>query len=73
MKEKEEALKNSVSRGNAMDDFKSASGEIYNALKKKLGLTQCGNNSDAFLRDTMATLISPDMEIYKQLENEILG
>ena len=73
LKEKEEALKNSVSRGNAMDDFKSASGEIYNALKKKLGLTQCGNNSDAFLRDTMATLISPDMEIYKQLENEILG
>lgn len=73
LKEKEEAFKNSVSRGNAMDDFKSASGEIYNALKKKLGLTQCGNNSDAFLRDTMATLISPDMEIYKQLENEILG
>ena len=55
------------------DDIKSARGEIYNGLKQVLGLTQCGNSADSFLRDTMAPLITPDTEIYKQLEQEIFG
>lgn len=67
------AIANSVERGNAKDDYKSASGEIYNALKKRLQLTKCGNNKDAFIRDTLARLITPDMNIYKQLEMEIFG
>ena len=71
--DKEAALNNSVSRGNAADDFKSARGDIYNSLKKRLGLSGCGNNPDAFIRDTMAPLISTDMDIYKQLELEIFG
>ena len=53
--------------------MKSARGDIYTSLKKILGLTQCGNRPDPFLRDTMAPLITPDMEIYKQLERDIFG
>lgn len=60
-------------RGNPIDDVKSASGEICNELKRILGLTQCGNTKSAFLRDTMAPLLTPDMALYTELENCIFG
>jgi hypothetical protein len=71
IREKCEALAASTSRGNAADDYKSARGEIYNALKKRLTLTKCGNNADTFIRDTIAPLITPDMDVYRRLETEI--
>lgn len=64
-------LKESMERGNPADDIKSASGEIYIELKKLLGLWHSGNTKDAFFRDTMAPLISPETTTYKELENEI--
>ncbi len=73
IREKKEALATSIDKKNATDDYKSARGEIYNALKHRLGLTKCGNNSDLFIRDTLAHLITPDMEVYKRLEAEIFG
>lgn len=73
IKAKEDALTASIKRGNAPDDYKSARGEIYTALKKRLALTQCGNNADTFIRDTLAPLITPDMDVYKKLESEIFG
>ena len=73
IQEKQKALTDSVSRGNAPDDFKKASGGIYISLKRRLSLTQCGNNPDPFMRDTLAPLITPDMDVYKELEAEIFG
>lgn len=70
---KQEAVANSVERGNPSDDLKSARGEIYNALKTILNLTQCGNTADSFIRDTMAPLLTLEMDIYKELEEEIFG
>ena len=66
-------MANSVSRKHAPDDYKSAKGDIYNALKTNLGLTKCGNNADTFIRDTLAPIITEDMEIYKRLESEIFS
>jgi predicted ATP-dependent endonuclease of OLD family len=63
----------STQRRNAPDDVKSASGEIYNELKQILGLTQCGNNTWAFLRDTMAPLVTENTTVYQELEHEIFG
>lgn len=71
IKEKAAALASSVSRGNAPDDYKSARGDIYVALKRQLALTKCGNNPDTFIRDTLAPLITSDMDIYKELESEV--
>lgn len=66
---KKEAIDNSVQqRGNPRDDIKSASGEICNGLKKILRLTQCGNKTHSFLRDTMAPLLTPEMALYKELK-----
>ena len=73
LREKREALVASVNRHNATDDYKSARGDIYNALKKRLALVRCGNNPDAFIRDTLAHLITTDMDVYKKLEEEIFG
>lgn len=71
LKIKEIAINNSIERGNPSDDIKSASGEIFVELKKKLGITQCGNNKSSFLRDTITPLITEDTEIYKEIENQI--
>jgi hypothetical protein len=47
--------------------------ETNNSLKTILSLTQCGNNADAFLRDTIAPLVTSETEVYKQLEADIFG
>ncbi|TDB69117.1 AAA family ATPase [Arundinibacter roseus] len=68
-----DAINNSIARGNPADDIKSASGSIFTELKKKLSLTQCGNNKCAFLRDTLAPLVTEDTTVYKELEIEIFS
>ncbi len=65
------AIQNSIDRGNPTDDIKSASGNIYTELKRILKLNQRGNNKSAFIRDTMAPLVTEDTNIYKELEREI--
>lgn len=66
------AILASVARGNPPDDLKSAAGEIYLGLKKLLGLQRAGNNTDAFMRDTMAPLIAPGMPTYTDLKAAII-
>lgn len=61
----------SIGRGNPSDDVKSASGNIFTEIKRILGLTQCGNNKCAFLRDAMTPLVSEETSIYQEIENEI--
>ena len=70
---KDQAIHKAVLRGRPSDDLKSASGDIYIALKQILNLLRCGNNPDSFMRDTMAPLITPDTETYKLLEQDIFG
>ena len=53
------------------DDLKPASGEIYVACKNILSLTQCGNNTKSFMRDTLAPLIKPGMSMYEELKRDI--
>lgn len=68
---KNSAIQASVGRGNPADDIKSASGNIYTELKRILSLTQRGNNKSAFIRDTMAPLVTEDTNVYQELEREI--
>ena len=55
------------------DDLKPASGEIYVACKRILGLTQCGNTAMAFMRDTLAPVVKPGMRVYEELKRDIFG
>ncbi len=68
---KNQAVAESVQRGNPQDDIKSASGKVFTELKRILGLTQCGNNKCAFIRDTMTPLATQDTQIYQKLKREI--
>jgi hypothetical protein len=52
--------------------LKSAAGEIYVGLKKLLELQRCGNNVDAFMRDTLAPLVQPPMPSYQALKAAII-
>lgn len=70
---KNSAIQESVNRGNPQDDIKSASGKIFTEIKKILGLSQCGNNKCAFLRDTIAPLVTEETQVYQEIENEIFG
>ena len=69
---KSDALKESVKRGNAPDDLKSAAGDIYVGLRRLLELERPGNDKDAFLKYSMAPLIIPGTETYQKLKSEIV-
>ena len=58
---------------NPSDNLKPASGRIYNACKRILSLTRCGNNTNAFMRDTLAPLITLEMDVYNELKRDIFG
>lgn len=66
-------ISESVGRGNASDDLKSAGNDICTDLKKLFQLTRCGNNGESIMRDTISKLITEDMTIFKELEQDIFG
>ena len=70
---KKQAMEDSVKRGNALDDFKSAAKDICTMGKKMLEITGCGNSGDMIMRDTLSKLITPDMVVYKELERDIFS
>ena len=70
---KQACMQDSVSRGNPVDDVKSASNDICTKAKKELGVTSCGSIGEMIMRDTLAKLITPDTAIYQELEREIFS
>ena len=70
---KRQALEESIKRGNATDDFKSAANDICTKGKKLLGITCCGNTGEMIMRDSLAKLITSDMEVYQKLEDDIFS
>ena len=59
--------------GDATEDLKPASGQIYNACKSVLQLPNPGNEARTFMRDTLAPLIRPGMTVYDDLRRDIFG
>ncbi len=71
LKAEKARLLSAVSVGTPTDDIKAISGQLYNFCKKHLSLTGCGNDAEAFARDTLAPLVTPETEIYQELERII--
>jgi predicted ATPase len=71
--ERTKALSESVNRGNPADDVKSATPAIYVFVKKHLGLTACGDDQMAFARNILAPIVTPTMNVYKELQADIFG
>ena len=59
--------------GDAPDDLKPASGEIYLACKDILEMSNPGNDAKTFMRDTMAPLVERGTGVYDELKSEIFG
>jgi hypothetical protein len=70
---KQMELENSRQRGKPIDDVKSAAGNIYAGLRSILDTRGQGSNREAFSRDTLAPLITPDTQIYQELKRDIFG
>ncbi|MDM7956603.1 ATP-binding protein [Blastomonas sp.] len=69
---KADALAASVARGNQPDDLKSAAGQIFTNVRQTLTLARPGNTTDAFMRDTLAPLITPGMPTHAAMKAAIL-
>lgn len=62
-----------VNMGKPPDDLKPASGSLYLECKRRLGITQGGNDARTFMRDTLAPLVTPATGVYEELRNDIFG
>jgi predicted ATPase len=69
---KADALSDSVARNNRPDDLKSAAGQIFTDLRQALNLVRAGSSTDAFMRDTLAPLITPGMPTHTAMKAAIL-
>ena len=70
---KEVDIAASVANGHPPDDIKSASGRITVSCHKHLQLTNAGKTSRAFMRDTLAPLVTADTAMYRKLRSVIFG
>lgn len=70
---REQRMSESIGRGNASDDLKSAGNAICTDLQKLFHLKGCGNNGESIMRDTISKVITEDMEIYNELEQDIFA
>ena len=57
----------------APNDLKPICGELFNECRTRLRLTSCGNDKYAFMRDTMAPLVTPETQVYKLLKKKIFN
>jgi hypothetical protein len=73
LQDKRDAVAESIGRGNAADDVKSASGPIYVRARQRLSLAGAGNDAKAFARNVLAPLITADMLVYRELRSCIFG
>jgi AAA domain, putative AbiEii toxin, Type IV TA system len=71
--EKKRLLSVSSAGGNAADDIKAISSDLYLFIKRNLGAPQLGSTKHAFLCNRMAVLITPDTQTFKALESDIFG
>lgn len=73
LEEKRLALEDNPKHGKPSDDIKFISGRLYNKCKQVLGLTQCGNDAEAFALYTLAPLVTPDTKTYQELEAIVMA
>ena len=69
LKEKNDILSSINDR--ALDDLKPAAGQIFIACRRMLQLTRRGNTAEEFARETLAPLVRPEMNVYKELRRDI--
>jgi predicted ATPase len=70
---KNDAIRSSVATGGPEDDFKRASGDIYNAAKRLLPSIKLGSNTRAFMKEICVPCVRPGTAIYAKLKQDVFG
>jgi predicted ATPase len=70
---KKELLSALTSLGRPADDIKSIAGPLYNFTKSSLTLVGCGNDAISFARDTLAPLLTPEANVFTELQLAVFG
>lgn len=68
---KQENLAAAQANGHPSDHIKAAAGRITESCRRTLKLTNAGKNTGAFMRDTLAPLITPSTTVYRELKETI--
>lgn len=70
---KQRVIADRVVGGVDPDDIKSCAGQIHVEIRKLLQITNGGSDQRAFARDLLAPLVTPDMSVYRELDEAIFG
>ena len=70
---KARAIEAAKAQGHRPDDIKKASGRIADASRRILRLEKAGQSTGAFMRDTLAPLISSKTKTYQELKAAIFS
>ena len=65
------ALSRSIREGKPSDDLKPTAQAVHHAAKELLQIVQSGSTKEAFMRDYLAPLVTPDTEVYQKLKNDV--
>lgn len=69
-----ESLRHAVQvRGKEEDDYKSAASQWITAARRILNIQGGGSTTEAFLRDTLAPLVTSELGIYGALKEDVFG
>jgi predicted ATPase len=66
-------LLNALPPSTPPDDIKAIAGQLFTFCRRTLQLVQCGNDTEAFEINTLTPLITPDTQIYRELETIIFS
>ena len=53
------------------DDIKRVAGKLYLECKSRLDLENAGSDAKAFMRDTLAPMVRPEMATHQELKKDI--
>lgn len=71
MQKRDEALAKSIQEGRPSDDLKPTAQTVHQAARTALRINRAGSTSEAFMRDFLAPLVTPDTEAYLMLKKDI--
>ena len=66
-------LEESIKNGKPTDDLKPTAQAVHQTARRLLRLDRSGSSRQAFMRDFLAPLVTPDTEEYKRLERDVFG
>ena len=72
-RKRDEVLNKRVQQGSPGDDLKPTAQAVHHAAREALRIDRPGSTREAFMRDFLAPLVTPETKAYGKLKNDIFG